>query len=226
MFQDVDLVICLSESWRKDVLTFAPKAKTAVLPNGVFLPQGLKERKAWSDNPRLTFLGLIGERKGVFLLLKVFKKLLEEFPKAVLNIGGNGDVERLYKVVEQTNLSDNVKYLGWIGPEARDALLKESDIFILPSYGEGMPMSVLEAMSYALPVVSTTVGGIPELVRNEVTGILTSPGDEEGLYQALRLLCNDPGLSRKMGQSGFETIAAEYEVSGLVKRLQVMYENL
>lgn len=227
VFSAADRVICLSESWAKSIKAIAPDAKTIVLPNAVSLPVDVSEcRRGDSDGLRITFLGAIGERKGLFDLIDVVKKLCAGARNVTLRIGGNGDLKRLEQVVAKYGLEDSVKFLGWIGQNERDALFRETDVYVLPSYGEGMPMSILEAMSYGIPVVSTMVGGIPELVTEGECGFLIQPGDKKALYERLSKLCENPSLRWKLGKAAREKIRLEHHIAAQVERVERIYDEL
>ena len=222
--EELDSVIVLSNSWRDNIQQIAPKANIAVIPNSIKLPR-LQEKQI-SSPLELTFLGLIGDRKGVFDLLKVFKKLINNGYQVRLNIGGNGEITRLFKEVKKLSIADFVKYCGWIQDKEKDLLLRKTDIFVLPSYAEGMPMSILEAMSYAIPVVTTNAGGIPELVIDGKTGYLIDPGDLDALYEKISLLIQSKDIRRDFGNKGRQFIENKYNINIISQKLSKIYNSL
>jgi len=223
-FEDVELVICLSENWRNSILDIAPATNIEVIPNSVKLPEVYN--KKINNNVKLTFLGLIGENKGVFDLLKVVKRLVNEGIIAKLYIGGNGETPRLYREIEKLGIGNNVKYLGWISEEERDSLFKKTDVFILPSYSECFPMSILEAMSYGIPVISTYAGGIPELVSDGETGFLIGPGDIDALYEKLNYLIQNGKLRKRFGEKGRQVVSSRYNSDFITKQIDQIYNSL
>ena len=225
LFEKVDLVICLSESWRQYITDIAPRANITVVPNGIELPYFPYKEK--NDNyVHLVFLGLIGERKGLFDLLRVVRRLLDNDLKIKLSIGGNGENDRLQATIQSLKFNDSVNFLGWISEKQRDKLLRETDIFVLPSYGEGMPMSILEAMSYGVPVVSTTVGGIPELVSDGETGFLIEPGDLDALFERLKCLIEDKELRKKFGNKARQFVASRHNLKLITQQIDQIYDSL
>ena len=144
-------VLVLSESWKRFIAEIAPQARVTVLPNYVVVPGGRVEREAGTT---ILFLGLIGERKGVFDLLPAFAEVRRAHPEARLILGGNGDIARARSEVEALGLSNSVTLAGWVDGARKAELLAQADVFVLPSYNEGLPMSVLEAMAESLPVVT------------------------------------------------------------------------
>lgn len=225
-FQESDLVICLSNSWRDSILSIAPDSTVRVLPNAVTIPEVSCQNKEKRDGLQISFLGLIGERKGVFDLLKAIRKLIDNKHNITLNIGGNGDIKRLKKKIAAQKLHSVVRYLGWISQEEKDSLLRETDIYVLPSYGEGMPMSILEAMSYAIPVVSTKVGGIPELITDGETGFLIEPGDLDALYERLKCLIEDKELRKKLGNEARQFVASKHNLKLTAQQIEQIYDSL
>lgn len=225
-YSESDLVICLSESWSKDIGLMFPKSNRVVIPNGIPLPKESFALKDKSNEVIISFLGLIGPRKGIFDLLKVISQLVVLGMSVKLKIGGNGDIDKLYREIEELSLQDNVEYLGWITREQKVQLFNRTDIFVLPSYGEGMPMSILEAMSYSIPIISTQVGGIPELVKDGVSGCLTCPGDTEALFAMLNLLVKDESLRTKMGINARKTAESKHDINNIVQKIGHIYHNL
>jgi glycosyltransferase involved in cell wall biosynthesis len=223
-FEEVDLLICLSNSWRYNIQQIAPSANITVVPNSVELPKPYT--KQIKSRVTLTFLGLIGNRKGVFDLLKVFQSLINKGYHVKLIIGGNGEIARLIEEIKELGLADNVQYRGWISDKEKDLLLDETDIFVLPSYAEGMPMSILEAMAHGVPVVSTLIGGIPELVLDGETGFLIRPGDLDALYQKIVLLIENENLRKKFGDKGRLLVRAKHRVDVISQTISNIYNSL
>lgn len=130
------------------------------------------------DMLRLLYLGIIGQRKGVYDLIKVIGDNAEYYRQhIVLHIGGNGESDRIKSLIEDYNVGDFVISEGFVKGEKKIEDLNWADVFILPSYNEGLPIAILEAMSYGMPIISTNVGGIPEVVKTDVNGKLIEPGD-------------------------------------------------
>lgn len=163
-------IIVLSKSWKEFFKNIIPEDKIEILYNSVPLQEKKKEQNAKKEELTALFLGRIGERKGVYDLLEVANKI--ENLKII--IAGDGETQKAQNIVKENNLK-NVTILDWINEEQKAEYLKNADMYILPSYDEGLPMSVLEAMSYSLPVITTNVGGIPELVEDNKNGILINP---------------------------------------------------
>ncbi|NEO94826.1 MAG: glycosyltransferase family 4 protein, partial [Moorea sp. SIO3G5] len=117
------------------------------------------------------------------------------------------EVEQACQLVESLDLGDYIKVPGGIDSGQRDALLAKADIFILPSYNEGLPMAMLEAMGWGLPVITTPVGGIPELVVHGDNGLLVKPGEIPELSMAMQTLINDQALRLSLGRKARASVA-------------------
>jgi glycosyltransferase involved in cell wall biosynthesis len=123
-------------------------------------------------------------------------------------------------------VADRVEIRSWIGPEEVAAMLRTASVFALPSREEGLPVSLLEAMAHALPVVVTPVGGIPDLVADGTHGRMVSPDDPPGLAAALRELLDDPGRARGMGRAGRGEVEARCSVPVVVARLEEAFRGV
>lgn len=226
-FKKVDLIICLSNSWSlffKE--NFLPK-KIVVLENIVeeAIEKPIKDYQT-DQTMNFLFMGAIGNRKGIFDLLETISLHKQEFSgKMKLTIGGNGEIKRLNEFIEINQLSEFVIYKGWVTGELKNKLLLETDVYILPSYNEGLPISILEAMSYGLPVISTNVGGIPEIITNGKNGCVITPGDKEAIYSALRLFIDTPILCKEYGINTLEVVEPYY-AKNVIPKLESIYKEL
>lgn len=214
-------VLVLSESWRSFILGIAPKAVVDVVPNYVTVPDVIDD--ASSSSQQILFLGLIGHRKGVFDLIPAFASIANDHPDAKLVIGGNGQIAEAGRLLCEHGVSDQVQLAGWVGPDEKAALLKSSSIYILPSYNEGLPMSVLEAMAAGLAVITTRVGGIPELITDESDGLLIDAGDRQAMAKALSKLLTDRSLRQRIAQAGRSRVLSRYSDKAILPLLHRIY---
>jgi glycosyltransferase involved in cell wall biosynthesis len=220
LFKQCTKMIVLSENWK----TFYAQAfqlretQMEVLYNPVNVPAAVP-RRSERDLTTFVFLGRIGRRggaldltksvvsfpqqdKGAFDLIQAFAQLSEsERTRARLIVAGNGDVEQAQQLVETLNLSQVIEIKPWLTAAERDALLEKADVFVLPSYNEGLPMSMLEAMAWGLPVIVTPVGGIPEVITHDQNGLLIEPGNHSELAQAMRRLLHSEDLRLRLGEA-------------------------
>lgn len=141
------------------------------------------------DHPH-TFvsLGRLGERKGTYDLIKAIERIEVQIPDIKCYLAGDGDIDRCKQIVEEKKLENNIIIVGWADFDKKLELLKKSSVLVLPSYNEGLPMAILEGMACGKAIISTTVGAIPEVVKEE-NGILIEPGDIKKLSEALIGYC-------------------------------------
>jgi glycosyltransferase involved in cell wall biosynthesis len=195
--------IVLSKSWKDFYVVNCglQEKQVFVLPNPVELPAQVPNRRN-STKVSLVFFGRIGQRKGAFDLIQAFATLpAYQQESAQLILAGDGEVEQGRKLVESLNLKEHITFLGWVNSEQRDSLLAKADVFVLPSYNEGLPMALLEAMGWGLPVLVTPVGGIPELVISKENGLLVTPGNTQQLSLAMQSLIENEDLRLSLGSA-------------------------
>lgn len=199
-----DCIIALSDSW-KEWFEQTIHHKNVVVIKNVIAPPHI--HKVAHDRFTLLFLGRLGYRKGIYDLLDVLIAHKNEFQgKLELFFGGDGDVEQVKEIIYKNGLEEIAQYQGWVDGDKKESLLNMADAYILPSYNEGLPISVLEAMSYSLPIISTKVGGIPEILKNEENGYIIDPGDKLALYEAIHHLMNNKTKCVNMGKRSKEMV--------------------
>jgi glycosyltransferase involved in cell wall biosynthesis len=183
-----------------------PSNKVAVLRNPVRIPS-LPDRGGPSRPLRVVSLGRLGQRKGSYDIVSAVAALSHEERAAVhIHLAGDGEVDKVRTAVHAAGLGKTVTVHGWLNAQEGAELLSRADIFALPSYAEGLPMALLEAMAAAVAVITTPVGSITEIVRDGENGILVPPGDVAALTTALRTLISDDGERNRLGVAGRETV--------------------
>jgi glycosyltransferase involved in cell wall biosynthesis len=225
ILQQAHVVIALSSQWREFFIReceLAP-SQVVVLANPVKVPARVPDRDGRSQ-VQFLHLGRLGKRKGGYDLLSAFAALPESLrQKARLVMAGDGDVEGMRKLAEP--LGDRVRVLSWIDAQERDRLLAESDVFALPSYAEGVPMSLLEAMAAGLPAITTAVGGIPDVFSHGAEGLLVTPGDRTQLTTALAQMITDESARLSAGRRAYERARA-FDVHAYARRLADIYQRI
>lgn len=219
-----DLVIALSESWKDFFEKNIRPRKIEVLKNVVENPR----KRSITKEPFcvLVFLGRLGVRKGIYDLLEVIHQNSDKYRGYLkLYCGGDGEVDKFLALLKEYQLEDMVQYVGWIKGEKKYELLSKADAYVLPSYNEGLPISILEAMSYKLPIISTNVGGIPEILENGKNGFLIEPGDKKALEKALDAIINSEEIRKNMGEASFR-ICEPYLPELVEEELKNIYMSL
>lgn len=211
LLKECSACITLGERWNHAVLGIEPGAHTVVISNAVPMPDA---RAAWRQNPfQVLFLGVLIRRKGVHDLLQAVQSLREQGVAESLRfvIAGTGAEEaRLREMAAAYGINDLVTFVGWTDGERKAQLLKESQMLVLPSYNEGLPMAVLEALSYGLPVVATDVGDMAAAVRSDVNGYLVQPGDIEALAAAICKVSGDEQVYNRLSRGAVEVAGDEF----------------
>jgi glycosyltransferase involved in cell wall biosynthesis len=223
--QHAAVVIALSEQWRERLLRICPIARVEVLHNAVAVPDIQELRRRDGRDSTLLFLGHVLRDKGVYDLVRAFAKVANKFPRAKLVLGGIGDLEGVQQLAAQLEISERLSCPGWLEPDRKSAALASSLIFVLPSYAEGMPMALLEAMSWGLPVIATPVGGIPQVVDHEVNGLLVAAGDTDGLAAQIERLLADPALRERLGARARARVETDFSLRDALERLTAIYKR-
>jgi glycosyltransferase involved in cell wall biosynthesis len=171
-------------------------------------------------------LGRLERDKGAFDLLDAVAAVRAAVPDVRLVCAGEGDRPAVEQYAARLGIRDAVKFVGWVGPSGKRALLENAAVFALPSYVEGLPASLLEAMGAGLPVVATPVGGIPEALADGVSGFLVAPGDTAALARHLRKLLLDRALGARVGAAGRETVRVRYAAERTIAPLEALYAEV
>ena len=223
--QQASVLITLSSQWRDFYVQECEvsPSQVVVLPNPVRVPARIPDR-AGRAQVQFLHLGRLGRRKGGYDLVNAFAALPEAMrARSTLVLAGDGDVEEIRK--RAAPLGNRVRVLSWIDSHERDRLLAESDVFVLPSYAEGVPMSLLEAMAAGLPCITTPVGGIPDVFTHGVEGLLVPPGDSGQLRAAMSTFIGDEPARLAAGKRAHESARA-FDVHAYARRLADIYQRI
>jgi glycosyltransferase involved in cell wall biosynthesis len=224
IFRQCKGFIVLSETWKEYYVSNMrlDEKQVFVLPNPVELATQVPARTS-NTTIKIVFFGRIGQRKGAFDLVNAFASLAVDRRKNVqLFLAGDGEIQHGLELVDRLGLKDSVTFLGWVDSEQRDQLLAAAHIFALPSYNEGLPMALLEAMGWGLPVIATPVGGIPELITSGVNGLLVNPGDIQQLSAVIQSLIQDEILRSSLGRAARESVMP-FNIEGYCHSLDKIY---
>ena len=230
-----DIVIALSSGWRHFLLTeVGSNLRIEVVPNTVdtMFAEGLSKGAGITQISRnaVLFVGSLGQRKGVFDILRAVPIVRAQQPETRFLFAGNeetrGDRARIDKLCADAQLGDAVQFLGQVTGYAKLDLFRQAMLFILPSYGENLPFALLEAMATGLPVITTRVGAIPEIVEDGYNGFLINPGDHVTLARRIIQLLEDPALRLSMSQANIDRIRNDFMPSIAITRLGSLYAQL
>jgi glycosyltransferase involved in cell wall biosynthesis len=165
------------------------------------------------EGGHMVFVGRLDPVKGVPLLLEAFAQIRARHPQARLTVAGDGRIRaRLEARARALGVADVVDFPGYLDETQVAELLTRADLMVLPSFAEGLPVVLMEAMASGLPVIATQIAGVPELVVDGVSGLIVPPGDVTGLARAMDRLLGDPALCARMGQAGRAQVLAEHDI--------------
>ncbi|HFK1497452.1 TPA: glycosyltransferase family 4 protein [Bacillus paranthracis] len=218
----VTVILALGEQW-KEYYESLCTAKVVSLDNAVFPKQAISES---DEKVYITTMGVLSQRKGTYDLIEVGAKLKGKMDsKYKFVLAGDGETEKAKKKIDELGLNDSFIVPGWISDEKKiEEIYRKSIIYILPSYNEGMPMSILEAMSYGLPVISTNVGSIASVVEKE-NGFIVNPGDLEGISENILKLLGDAEKLERISLNNIDKIQVTYNVFNSLNKLVLLYRN-
>jgi glycosyltransferase involved in cell wall biosynthesis len=224
VFQRCAMFLPVTTYWRDYYTTELGLAKqrVMVLPNPAELPSQIPDRR--NAHPvKFVFCGRLGQRKGAFDCIQAFAAMPEHLrQQSELWMAGDGEVEQARQMVEQLQLTEQVKLLVWIGTQQRDRLLEQADVFVLPTNNEGLPLALIEAMCYGLPVLTTPASGIPDIVTHGKNGLLVMPGDIPAISEAMQLLVADESRRLSMGKAA-RKMAESLDVKSFWSHLAEIY---
>lgn len=227
-FSLVDRVVVLSKAWAEKISRFCEAERIKILFNSV--PVNIISYDPWikqMKSPRIIlFLGDLLRRKGIYDLIDAIKLIPRKSPEIFVALCGTGEVEKLEKILKNQGLDERCNIRGWVSGQEKEQLLNEAYLFVLPSYNEGLPMSILEAMARGTPVISTPVGGIPEVVENGVEGFLVEPGDIKALAEAMERLLTDENLWISMSKAARKKVEDNFSSERTLNVLNALYRGL
>ncbi|MBK9123565.1 MAG: glycosyltransferase [Chloroflexi bacterium] len=235
-----DAFIAVSEDTFRRFVAQGGPITTCVIPNGVTL-QKVQEvyisgevRRRWSIGSKAQVIGCVGrleKNKGQLDIVRAFAQVQRavEQEKRLFVVGNDTNPEQEYatqlkRVAKVEGVLQDIVFAGY-QPNAAE-LMHGFDIFVLPSYREAMPMTILEAMAAGKPVIATCVNGVPEVVADGETGILVEPGDVKALADALLRLLRDRDLALRMGEAGRQRVREHFSLEKLHERLFAIYDEV
>lgn len=219
-----DVNIVLSKRLVPMVKDKQPKANVEVLYNAV---------KTYAKNPyslearNVLFMGRLGVRKGTFDLIEAIKRLDKEIPGDIkFYLCGDMGEEEVRKKVKELSIEHRIAHIGWIDGEQKREFMSKSMINCLPSYNEGLPMTILETMAAGIPNISTNIASIPEVIHEGENGYLINPGDVDALVERLRTLINERGLREKFSKVSYQLVTNDFSLDRNIGKLGAIYKSL
>lgn len=220
-------VVVIGSHWREVVVK-----ELGLDPNRVVLihngapASAPRERRSPRKVGALLMLGELGDRKGTPTLIAALAMPELRQIAWTATFAGNGPVDQFRATVRSLELSDHIEVLGWQSRGEVSRLLTHADILVLPSYAEGLPMAILEAMAAGVAIISTPVGAIPDAIVHNETGLLVPPGNAAALANAIRRLLEDPPLRERLAAGALIRFEQLFTIEHTVDRVADLYRNL
>jgi len=219
-----DKVLILGEYWREFVSRLVmDKNSVCVLHNAVDVP-ACNPYNPQAEN--MLFLGVVSQRKGAFDLLQAMKIADPQLPLgAMLTFYGPEGEKSIEAAIDELGLAHRAVYKGWLNSTGKAEVFSSTAVNILPSYHEGLPMTILETMAYGIPNISTNVAAIPEAV-NDDNGAILCPGDIDHLAQEIILFMNDVDIRKKKSQCAYEKARKDFSIDAHILKVLDIYREL
>lgn len=225
LFEMADGIIVLSEWWKKEVQKQIANCsyKIQVLYNPC--EHVVKDSNITPGN-YILYAGTVNSRKGYDVLIRAFSHIVVDHSDWKLVIAGNGEIEEGKKIAHDLGIIDKVSFLGWVQGDEKRKAFQEASIFCLPSYAEGFPMAVLDAWAYGLPVITTPVGGIPDIAKDGENMLLFNPGDIDELSRQLVRVIEDKVLRDKISGYSNSFANGEFSINTVNSELSEVYSKI
>jgi glycosyltransferase involved in cell wall biosynthesis len=212
-------VVVLSGQWAEWMATATSNPNIVCIANPVPRPSKVRAER----RNMVLFLGRLERAKGIYDLIEAFAAVRARVPDAELVCAGDGDLDAVARRAGELGMREAVHLTGWIGDVKKAELLASAAVFVLPSYAEGSPISLLEAMAAGVPPVASAVGGIPDLIAEGANGFLVQPGDRQTLATRLSALLLDPSLRERLGAAAADTVRERFDIDRVMTQLEQMY---
>ncbi len=226
ILRQVDQIVVLTMEWSRRIAKITSNKNVRVIANSVQVPERTMPDAQRPASNVILFLGRLDREKGVLDLIDAMPPICSKVRNVILQFAGEGDVELICARAAECGVSTHVEFLGWVNGNDKVRVLTDATVLALPSYVEGMPMGLLEAMAIGLPVVATRVGGTPDVVEDRITGLLIEPGDSRALVDSLLELLVDPALRTRIGTAARRKILEFYAPWRVMPKVEALYVEL
>lgn len=223
--QKADEIVLLAKKWEqlfKEKYTMI-KTPTTVLYNAC---ETVKTIPYENKHKSIIFAGYMDDNKAPNILLNAWKKLKDKYPDWKVTFMGNGDVVRFKNMANEMGLQNSVEFTGYVRGQKKIDYFTNASIFVLCSYNEGFPMVVLEAWSYGIPVISTPVGGLPDVIVENKNCCTFDFGDSDGLAKKLELLINNENLRKNMSNFEQNYVESKFSMESVNNYIEKLYVDI
>lgn len=224
LFGKADCVIVLSQLWKKyvnDAFDLGDKVRVVYNPCTSEVSD-----KTYQKKKQILYAGTVNARKGYADMIKSFAKIANKYPDWKIVFAGNGEVKQGEELAKSLGIESQTIFLGWVSGDAKDKAFKESEIFCLPSYAEGFPMAVLDAWAYGLPVITTPVGGIPDIAIDGENMLLFNAGNIDKLAENMKRLIDDNELRNKIIKESVNLANTTFNIDTINDQIGCLYQEM
>lgn len=226
IFSLVDKAIFLTQGWNNWYHEKIGIDNSMVIYNGVQDYHDSNSLPLTNRENTILFLGRLTKDKGIYDLLSAFEIVLRSIPAAQLKICGDGEMDKCIETSVNLGIDKQVDFLGWVGEDEKYRLLNESKIYLLPSYFEALPMGLLEAMSAGLASVSSSIGGIPEVIENDRNGFLVEVGKIDEISDSIISLFENPEKISHIGEEARRSYLNKFNILNITHKIEDLYIEL
>lgn len=224
LFCGADVVVVLSNYWKEMVdEKFHLGDRIKVIYNPCPTITYLQK---YEKNRSILYAGTLDQRKGYADLVRAFSMVAPRHPDWMITLAGNGEIEQARSLAKELGIESQIELLGWVSGERKDKAFKQASVFCLPSYAEGFPMAILDAWAYGLPVITTPVGGVPDVAADGENMLLFNPGDIEMLARKLDLIIGNAELRDKLTKESLKLAKEKFYLNNITVQLAKLYDSV
>ena len=225
LFLSSDKIIVLSNQWKSWIIQKWPELtdKIEVLYNPCPLVS-LDSHQIITKT--ILYAGALNARKGYADLIRSFAMIADKNKEWKLVFAGNGELVKARQLVVELNIQNQVVFKGWVSGKEKNEIFQNASIFCLPSYAEGFPMAVLEAWAYGIPVITTPVGGLPDILIDGGNALVIKPGDLMGISSAAEKLIGDESLRKRLSEESLKLSNTIFSLKEITRQLDTIYTKL
>jgi glycosyltransferase involved in cell wall biosynthesis len=230
VYGQADAIIVLADQFREHLKKIGIKVpiylETTIVENEFFSETLPDVRRNYNDPFNILFLSRIERAKGIYTALEAYQIIKKSYPFVTLTVAGDGEEFEVVKRLVSDNVNAGIDFPGYVRGEQKKKIFSEADCYLFPtSYGEGMPISVLEAMAAGLPVVTRPVGGLKDFFQDRKMGFMTRSHEPKVYAQYIEKLIIDPELCARIGKFNNEYASERFAASSVIKRLEVILKD-
>jgi glycosyltransferase involved in cell wall biosynthesis len=234
IFKRSDRILVYSKEDKQKISNLVPKEKVEIFRNAVITKEfltdneSIKNKLSIPDKSKIVlYIGRLVKEKGLYDLIESIPIVLKEFEPAYFVFAGEGlDKDHMENICNERGIKENVRFTGHIDNRNIARVLFNADIFVLPTYSEGMPMVILEALAAGLPIITTPVGAIPDIIKDGINGFLVEPRSPRQLAEKILFLLNRDDIRNSIRETNIQLAKKEFDVKVVLDKLEQLYLSI